>query len=112
MTDNTELMNVLREEFARLNRRFDEADRWRSTRAGPAVPEPFPNPGTPANRDGTPWYCSFCGKSQHEVSQLIAGPTVFICNECVDLCTDIIRERREKMLNTAIQAADKQEPSP
>lgn len=37
-------------------------------------------------------YCSFCGKSQHEVNKLIAGPTVFICNECVDLCTDIIRE--------------------
>ena len=37
-------------------------------------------------------YCSFCGKSQHEVRKLIAGPTVFICDECVDLCTDIIRE--------------------
>lgn len=37
-------------------------------------------------------YCSFCGKSQHEVRKLIAGPNVFICNECVELCTDIIRE--------------------
>ena len=37
-------------------------------------------------------YCSFCGKSQHEVVKLIAGPTVFICNECVELCMDIIRE--------------------
>ena len=37
-------------------------------------------------------HCSFCGKSQHEVKKLIAGPTVFICDECVDLCTDIIRE--------------------
>lgn len=37
-------------------------------------------------------YCSFCGKSQHEVRKLIAGPTVFICDECVELCTDIIRE--------------------
>jgi ATP-dependent Clp protease ATP-binding subunit ClpX len=37
-------------------------------------------------------YCSFCGKNQHEVKKLIAGPTVFICDECVDLCTDIIRE--------------------
>ncbi|MDR2416572.1 MAG: ATP-dependent Clp protease ATP-binding subunit ClpX, partial [Holosporales bacterium] len=37
-------------------------------------------------------YCSFCGKSQHEVRKLIAGPTVFICDECVDLCTGIIRE--------------------
>jgi len=37
-------------------------------------------------------YCSFCGKSQHEVRKLIAGPSVFICNECVELCNDIIRE--------------------
>ena len=37
-------------------------------------------------------YCSFCGKSQHEVKKLIAGPTVFICNECIALCTDIIAE--------------------
>ena len=38
-------------------------------------------------------YCSFCGKSQHEVRKLIAGPNVFICNECVELCADIIRRR-------------------
>src|SRR5262245_52046455 len=37
-------------------------------------------------------YCSFSGKSQHEVKKLIAGPSVFICDECVDLCNDIIRE--------------------
>ena len=35
-------------------------------------------------------YCSFCGKSQHEVEKLIAGPTVFICGECIELCADII----------------------
>ena len=39
-----------------------------------------------------PLYCSFCGKSQHEVKKLIAGPNVFICDECIDLCTDIITE--------------------
>lgn len=39
-------------------------------------------------------YCSFCGKSQHEVKKLIAGPTVFICDECVELCTGIIHEER------------------
>ena len=38
-------------------------------------------------------YCSFCGKSQHEVRKLIAGPSVFICDECVELCNDIIRKR-------------------
>ena len=37
-------------------------------------------------------YCSFCGKSQHEVKKLIAGPSVFICDECIELCNDIIRE--------------------
>jgi len=38
-------------------------------------------------------YCSFCGKSQHDVSKLVAGPAVFICDECVDLCSDIIDEK-------------------
>ncbi|MFM7048384.1 MAG: ATP-dependent Clp protease ATP-binding subunit ClpX [Polynucleobacter sp.] len=41
-------------------------------------------------------YCSFCGKSQHEVKKLIAGPSVFICDECIDLCTDIIQEEIAK----------------
>src|SRR6056297_2134700 len=48
-------------------------------------------------------YCSFCGKSQHEVRKLIAGPSVFICDECVDLCNDIIREE--------IQENAQEEPS-
>jgi len=43
-------------------------------------------------------YCSFCGKSQHEVRKLIAGPTVFICDECVELCNDIIREEAKSGL--------------
>src|SRR3982750_2725353 len=43
-------------------------------------------------------YCSFCGKSQHEVRKLIAGPTVFICDECVELCMDIIREESKSAL--------------
>ena len=47
-------------------------------------------------------YCSFCGKSQHEVRKLIAGPSVFVCDECVDLCNDIIREEiQEKETDTA-----------
>jgi len=40
-------------------------------------------------------YCSFCGNSQHKVKKLIAGPTVFICDECVDLCVDIIKEEKK-----------------
>ena len=43
-------------------------------------------------------FCSFCGKSQHEVKKLIAGPTVFICDECVELCTDIIKEESKTSL--------------
>ncbi len=45
-------------------------------------------------------YCSFCGKSQHEVKKLIAGPSVFICDECVDLCNDIIREEIQEKSDT------------
>ena len=41
-------------------------------------------------------YCSFCGKSQHDVRKLIAGPTVFICDECVELCMDIIKEESKE----------------
>jgi len=48
------------------------------------------------NEDGKLLYCSFCGKSQHEVRKLIAGPSVFICDECVELCNDIIREELEE----------------
>ena len=48
-------------------------------------------------------YCSFCGKSQHEVRKLIAGPTVFICDECVELCMDIIREETK---STGLRSAD------
>jgi len=47
---------------------------------------------TTSSDGGKLLYCSFCGKSQHEVRKLIAGPSVFICDECVDLCNDIIRE--------------------
>jgi ATP-dependent Clp protease ATP-binding subunit ClpX len=54
-------------------------------------------------------YCSFCGKSQHEVKKLIAGPNVFICNECVELCTDIIREENGVPL---LKSKDGGVPSP
>ena len=46
--------------------------------------------------DGKLLYCSFCGKSQHEVRKLIAGPSVYICDECVELCNDIIREEMQE----------------
>lgn len=52
--------------------------------------------------DGKLLYCSFCGKSQHEVRKLIAGPSVFICDECVELCNDIIREEVEEKQGPSI----------
>lgn len=55
-------------------------------------------------------YCSFCGKSQHEVKKLIAGPSVFICDECVDLCNDIIKEEVQSL--SEISATDKSLPTP
>jgi ATP-dependent Clp protease ATP-binding subunit ClpX len=58
-------------------------------------------------------YCSFCGKSQHEVQRLIAGPQVFICNECVELCNDIIREELDQAsLATAEPGAERKLPAP
>ena len=55
-----------------------------------------------------PLYCSFCGKSQHEVKKLIAGPTVFICDECVELCMDIIREENKN--NNSVEKKDNYTP--
>ena len=52
--------------------------------------------GQDGKGDGKLLYCSFCGKSQHEVRKLIAGPSVFICDECVDLCNDIITEELQE----------------
>ncbi|MGF6432927.1 ClpX C4-type zinc finger protein [Bradyrhizobium elkanii] len=43
-------------------------------------------------------YCSFCGKNQHDVSKLVAGPAVFICDECIDLCTDIVDENLNQLI--------------
>ncbi|MDX5363354.1 MAG: AAA family ATPase, partial [Pseudazoarcus pumilus] len=55
-------------------------------------------------------YCSFCGKSQHEVRKLIAGPSVFICDECIELCNDIIRD--EMMENVSTEAGKSSLPTP
>ncbi|MEY4978172.1 MAG: ATP-dependent Clp protease ATP-binding subunit ClpX [Pseudomonadota bacterium] len=55
-------------------------------------------------------YCSFCGKSQHEVKKLIAGPSVFICDECIDLCNDIIRDELPPL--AAVKAPEKALPTP
>ena len=51
--------------------------------------------------DGKLLHCNFCGKSQHEVRKLIAGPSVYICDECVELCNDIIREELQETQDEA-----------
>ncbi|PHS69003.1 MAG: ATP-dependent Clp protease ATP-binding subunit ClpX [Methylophaga sp.] len=61
------------------------------------------------NNDDKLLYCSFCGKSQHEVKKLIAGPSVFVCDECVDLCNDIIRE---EMQDSVEEQAETSLPTP
>lgn len=61
------------------------------------------------NNDDKLLYCSFCGKSQHEVKKLIAGPSVFVCDECVELCNDIIREELQEV---SADQADAELPTP
>lgn len=61
------------------------------------------------DQNGKLLYCSFCGKSQHEVRKLIAGPSVFICDECVDLCNDIIREEIQESNS---EGGDEKLPTP
>ena len=61
---------------------------------------PMNNDRNGKSDDGKLLYCSFCGKSQHEVRKLIAGPSVFICDECVELCNDIIREEMQEKTST------------
>jgi ATP-dependent Clp protease ATP-binding subunit ClpX len=56
---------------------------------------------TPGKDGDKPLYCSFCGKSQHEVKKLIAGPSVFICDECIDLCADIVQDEVEEAARVA-----------
>jgi ATP-dependent Clp protease ATP-binding subunit ClpX len=65
---------------------------------GMARPEVFGARMSKSGDSKNTLYCSFCGKSQHEVRKLIAGPTVFICDECVELCMDIIREEHKTHL--------------
>jgi ATP-dependent Clp protease ATP-binding subunit ClpX len=59
--------------------------------------------------DDKSMYCSFCGKSQHEVKKLIAGPSVFVCDECIELCNDIIRD---ETLNTTPKPVEESLPTP
>ena len=57
-------------------------------------------------------FCSFCGKNQHEVKKLIAGPSVFVCDECIDLCNDIIKEESKELNDEIVKTESKQLLSP
>ena len=69
------------------------SDRDRNSKTDPGMSEDRQGRSGDSNKI---LYCSFCGKSQHEVRKLIAGPSVYICDECVELCNDIIREELEE----------------
>jgi len=75
-------------------------DNWNilSAKIGTAQPGSGPSADPKGPTPQQVLYCSFCGKSQHEVTKLIAGPTVFICDECVDLCVDIIDEELLRLI--------------
>ncbi|MBL6735290.1 MAG: ATP-dependent protease ATP-binding subunit ClpX [Shewanellaceae bacterium] len=62
------------------------------------------------NKDSSKLYCSFCGKSQHEVRKLIAGPSVYICDECIELCDDILQEEVKE--TKAAEDGEKKVPTP
>lgn len=87
-------------------------DNWNilSAKIDAAQPQdPGRPPPPPSTRSGDPGrkatlYCSFCGKSQHEVKKLIAGPTVFICDECVSICDDIIDDEGDHEILNVLQA--------
>jgi hypothetical protein len=68
-----------------------------------ATAQPKPKPKPKPEPEPEPVYCSFCSKSQHEVRKVVAGPTVFICDECVGLCTDIIREESAEPSKTTVE---------
>ena len=76
-----------------------------SAKIDAATPRPASTAGEPDPTLVKCLYCSFCGKSQHEVRKLVAGPAVYICDECVDLCTEIVDEQLLRLIEGDAQAA-------
>ncbi|MET4514428.1 ClpX C4-type zinc finger protein [Bradyrhizobium sp. 2TAF36] len=72
-------------------------ENWNILSAKIDAAQPSAGVQNPAQQD-RPIYCSFCGMNQHEVSKLVAGPAVFICDECIDLCTDIVDEQLLRLI--------------
>jgi len=73
-------------------------ENWNILSAKIDAAEPGSPAGHPAPTPQAVLYCSFCGKSQHEVNKLVAGPHVFICDECIDVCSDIIDEQLLRLI--------------
>jgi hypothetical protein len=84
---------ILYAEWLAAQRGIPVDQAWAHARHAPSFPldEPRGRKLSPPNGSDANGFCSFCGKSQHEVRKLIAGPTVFICDECVELCSEMIR---------------------
>jgi hypothetical protein len=72
-------------------------ENWNILSARIDAAQPSAGVQNPAQQD-RPIYCSFCGMNEHEVSKLVAGPAVFICDECIDLCTDIVDEQLIRLI--------------
>jgi len=85
-------VNLTHSESLELVAKAFGLDNWNILAAKIGAERPADRPEPAAAASGKTLYCSFCGKSQYEVQKLIAGPTAFICNECVDLCDGIILE--------------------
>jgi hypothetical protein len=87
------LAGVSRVTVARAKKRMrDDPEAHKAAKEGRKLTRPKPPTPTPAPPSAQTFHCSFCGKSQHEVRKLIAGPSVFVCDECLELCIDCIAQ--------------------
>ena len=100
-------MEITHSEALELTAKAFGYDNWNilSARIDAAQPPSGPAVGPQGPAPQPVLYCSFCGKSQHDVRKLVAGPTVFICDECIDLCIDIIDENLLRLVEGDQEAA-------
>ena len=96
----TKTIEITHSEALELTAKAFGYDNWNilSAKIDAAQPQSGSTAGHPAPAPQAVLYCSFCGKSQHEVNKLVAGPHVFICDECIDVCSDIIDEQLLRLI--------------
>jgi hypothetical protein len=96
----TKAMEITHSESLELIAKTFGYENWNilSAKIDAARPQSGLTAGNPAPTPQAVLYCSFCGKSQHEVNKLVAGPHVFICDECIDVCSDIIDEQLLRLI--------------